>query len=213
MGKVLHFILDITEIWAVLIPLAFYFYYRPRYVWVPPIRLFLFLALILGLIIDFIWFGNSEDWFAWDNNIYYNVISIVRLLTFSWFFSLISKDRFIYKLSVGLFLVIALVIFIFFVPPREFNSPLLALEAAILLFYCIRYFYFTLREDKGEMPTSNNEFWIVAGLCFYTAVNFFIFLFYHYLSKEYRGYAIGIWDVHNISFIIFCIFIARALKK
>ena len=213
MGKVLHFLLDWSEVWAVLIPLTVYLVNRPRHKWVPPIRTFLYLALVIAIIVDLIWFGRKMKWFYLDNNVFYNIISIIRLLAFSWFFSLISNERFIYKLCVGLFLLIAIIIFIFFISPLEFNSPLLALEAAILLFYCIRYFYFVLRDEKGEMPTSKSEFWIVAGLCFYTAVNFFIFLFYHYLVKEYRGYAIQIWDVHNISFIIFCIFIARALKK
>ena len=62
-------------------------------------------------------------------------------------------------------------------------------------------------------PTAKRSIaWVVAGLSIYVAVNFFIFLFYATLIATALKFSIVIWNVHNIFFIIFCIFIAIALN-
>jgi hypothetical protein len=211
MGKTLHAILDWSEVWGALIPVIAFFILKPRQYWRRPIVVYVFVSFVLNLVIDLIWQWNIHHTRSIDNGLYYNILSIVRFFLFSWFFRVITGKKTIYQVVEIAFILLALLVFVFVKPPDTFNSPLLACEAAVLLFYCLHFFYSTLREDKDVFNSA--AIFVVSGLTLYTAVNFFIFLFYNYLSKAYRAYAIGVWDIHNITYIIFCIFIARAFKN
>jgi hypothetical protein len=69
-----------------------------------------------------------------------------------------------------------------------------------------------LTELKGEDDNLFNSahFWIVTGLCIYVVINFFVFLFYLPMLNFDLHLAVDMWNVHNIAFIIFCFFIAKA---
>jgi hypothetical protein len=71
----------------------------------------------------------------------------------------------------------------------------------------LQYFIYQIIEDRTTSFKNQPGFWVVIGLSIYVAANFFIFLFYEYLSDAKRNFAIGIWDVHNYVFILLCIFI------
>jgi quinol-cytochrome oxidoreductase complex cytochrome b subunit len=45
----------------------------------------------------------------------------------------------------------------------------------------------------------------------YVVINFFVFLFYVPMIDHNLALAINIWNVHNVAYIIFCLFITRAL--
>ncbi|HEY6062661.1 MAG TPA: hypothetical protein VIV35_03575, partial [Chitinophagaceae bacterium] len=92
---------------------------------------------------------------------------------------------------------------------ETFSSRLLSTEAALLLFFCLQYYIYLVIEDKTTGVTQQRGFWVVTGLSIYVAVSFFIFLFYDYLSKVTSDFAVTIWDVHNIVFILLCILIAK----
>jgi hypothetical protein len=89
------------------------------------------------------------------------------------------------------------------------SGNLLATEAYLLLVYCMLYYLTELRNDQdGIFDTPH--FWIVTGLGIYVVVNFFVFLFYlPMISKDIR-LAVDIWNVHNLAFIIFCLFLTKA---
>jgi hypothetical protein len=72
----------------------------------------------------------------------------------------------------------------------------------------MQYYIYLIIEEKNIPLVRQQGFWVVTGLCIYVAVNFFIFLFWGYLSVKMMSFALGIWDMHNISFIFFCILIA-----
>lgn len=226
MNYIIHKILDWSEVWALLIPLAILLWKKNKLKYLRPVRIYLFLSLIVNLIIDLvaynkkIWGLTPED-FWWNNNFLYNISSILRLLLFAWFFVLLGQ-HFMYRVKRIIpfaFLAFVLINFIFFEPfiPKgdyeAFSSRLLATEAAFLLFYCLQYFIFIIIEDKAGSIYRRQGFWFVTGLCIYAAVNFFIFLFYDYLIRATINFATSIWDVHNISFIVFCLFIAVQLNQ
>ena len=115
-----------------------------------------------------------------------------------------------------LFLILVAVNFIFFenfFNRQMLSSRLLATEAAIMLFYCLQYYIFLMLEERTMPLTKQPGFWIVTGLTFYVATSFFIFLFYSHLVNEDWKFAVDIWDVHNIVFIILCIFIAKQFHQ
>ena len=226
MDKIIHKILDWSEVWALLIPLTVLFWCKNKTAYFRPVRIYIITALVINLAIDLIvefkgkW-GLTEDDLLWNNNFLYNISSVVRLLLFAWFFILL-RQRFMHRLKLIIpfaFLAFVLFNFIFsenFIPRGNyegFSSRLLATESALLLFYCLQYFIFLIIEDKTTSLSRQPGFWVVTGLSIYVAVNFFIFLFYHYLIGATRNFAVSIWDVHNIVFIIFCMFLAIQLYR
>ncbi len=223
MNSILKEILDWSEVWAPLIPLTFLLIYWNKTAYLKPVRIYLIVALLLNLFTDVLWklrdykiIDFAEDDFFYNNNFIYNLGSCVRFFLFAWFF-IGLKQRFMHRIKAILplaFLVFILINFIFyenFIPQgnREyFSSRLLATESALLLFYCLQYFIYLIIEEKQGKLSSKPGFFVTMGLSIYMAANFFIFLLWEYLVKQTKDFALGIWDVHNITFIIFCIFIA-----
>lgn len=222
MNRILHTLLDWSEVWALLIPLTVLLWKKKKGEYLRPIRIYVGTTLLLNIGIVLIseyktkW-GLQQGDFLWNNNVLYNIGSILRLLLFAWFFNLLGQ-RFMHRLKIIIpfaFLLFVLVNFIFyenFIPFgafESFSSRLLATEAALLLFYCLQYFIFLMIEDKPTKLPFQPGVWVVTGLSIYISVSFFIFLFYSYLSKVTKDFAVNIWDVHNIVFIILCLFIAK----
>lgn len=233
MTKILKELLDWSEVWATLIPLTVYLIWKPKANWLKPILLYLVMALILNLVIDFTWKASSlglSDWrkkiFWWlyveekgkkflYNLIFYNVNSCIRLLCFSWFFYLVNPAyRKIYMFITALFLSGIVMNFIFFENIfLSFSSRLHTIEAAILLFYCLLYYYAVNMDEEIPSPLALPPFWTVMGMTLYTSVNFLIFLFFKYLTDSEKNYAIEVWNVHNLVYIVLMISLAVAIKK
>jgi hypothetical protein len=68
-------------------------------------------------------------------------------------------------------------------------------------------------DEEIPSPLALPPFWTVMGLTLYTSVNFLIFLFYNYLIGAEKNYAIEVWNVHNLIYIVLMITIAVAVKK
>lgn len=230
MNNFYHKILDWSEVWAMLIPLAILIWKRNRTPYLKPVRIFLWIAFVLNLSIDIIsnlkgsWNIQHDD-FLWNNNVFYNIGSIARFFLFAWFFILL-RQKFLHrvkKIIPFVFLVFILINFIFFenfIPRGDyeiFSSRLLATEAGLLLFYCLQYFIYIIVEDKTVKLGQQPGFWVVTGLSIYVAANFFIFLFYSTLSKDpspaQNNFVVKLWDVHNVVLILLCIFIGIQFAK
>ena len=217
-------ILDWSEVWALLIPLAFILNRKNPPVYLKPVRLYVWIALLLNIGATIIWYRNRLGLtglpeFLQSNNFLYNIHSVIRLLLFSWFFILLNQ-RFMHRVKAVLpflFILLLIINFVFFEDFFNYamlSSRLLATEAAILLFYCLQYYIYLTIDDKGTSLKKQPGFWVVTGLSIYVAVNFFIFLFYTYLLKQNLiVFAVNIWDVHNIVFILLCICIAINFSK
>lgn len=209
---------DWSEVWALLIPLFFLFRQRNKSLYLKPIRMYVIIALIINIGAISIqkykaaWGYELGDFF-FSNNFLYNIHSVTRLLLFSWFFILLNQ-RFMHRIKAIIpfaFIAFAIVNFVFFETffnRYNLSSRLLATEAALLLFYCLQYYIFLIIEDKGIPFLKQPGIWIVIGLTFYVAASFFIFLFYDYLVIHDEDFAIGVWDVHNVFYILLCICIA-----
>ena len=222
-------ILDWSEVWATLIPLTVYILVKPKASWVKPLLIYLFLALLLSLVIDITW--KSEDlgienwikktfWWLYRGEtlytlIFYNIISFLRLLLLTWFFSLVNSSyKKTYIIITAVFLGGTLINFVFFENILlSFSSRLFTAEAAIILFYCLLYYYTVNMNDEIKSPLALPPVWVVMGLTLYASANFLIFLFYKYLISSERYYAINIWNVHNLIYIVLMISIAAAFKK
>src|ERR1700741_3192173 len=93
-----------SEVWALLIPLTIFLFKRKSITGIlKPVVYYLFVALVLNFIADFIWRFQSPtrlnlpEWL--QNNIpVYHIHSIVRLILFAWFFNLL-KEPFLAKIK------------------------------------------------------------------------------------------------------------------
>ena len=225
MNHILQQILDCSEIWALFIPLYFMAGSKENTAYLKPVRIYVWIALILSILIVIVakrnqWFGLPIDidpeWLG-SNNFLYNLNSLSRFLLFSWFFILLRQRMFsaVKKIIPILFILCFIVNFIFFEDffnLMSFSGRLLSIEATILLFYCLLYYMHMLSDDESSFRKSPS-FWVVTGLSIYVVVNVPIFLFYMALYKQFEDFTISIWDIHNISYIIFCIFLGKAFYE
>ena len=209
-------ILDWSEVWALLIPLFVLLLYpkQPRYL--TPIIIYLVLALIINILIDVGWkYKEHVPQWMQSNNFLYNIHSFVRFICFSLFFNLLGKpfNRKIQKIIPILsivFIIINFSFFEYFFKKEFFSSRLLATESGLLLFYCLQYYLHKLQDESDNLKRLP-DYWVVTGLSIYVVFNFFYFLLYTTLLENgYTKFVEQMWNYHNLSFIILCIFIARA---
>ena len=227
--KILKEILDWSEVWATLIPLIVYLWFKPKPAWVKPLLVYIVIALLLGLIIDVTWkstelginpWVKKNLWWLYQGNIlytlvFYNINSFIRLVLLTIFFLLVNPSyKKVYLIITGLFVIGVIINFRLFEDiVLSFSSRQFAVEAAIILFYCLLYFYNVNMNDQIKSLTALPHFWVVVGLTLYTSVNFLIFLFYNYLMSAESKFAIEVWNVHNLSYIALMTFIAIGFRK
>ena len=204
---------DWSEVWALLIPLAVLQFRREQPATLRPIIVYLWLAFILNLVIDIIM--ELRTYYPdWTNNPLYNIHSIARFACFSFYFIQLQPASFarlkkILAIFSGAFLIINFLFFENFFNNESFSGNLLATEAYLLLVYCMLYYLSELKDDSKNL-FKGPDFWVVTGLSIYVVINFFVFLFYLPMIDVDQDLAVNIWNVHNIAFIIFCLFIAKA---
>ncbi len=213
----IHFlmkVLDWSEVWALLIPFTVLYFRRYQPKTLRPVIIYLWFALIINLICDIImdFYRILPVWLQ-ENNPYYNIHSVGRFVCFSFFFIKLQPTYFfiLKRLLAWLSLAFLLINFIFFEDffyKLNLSGNLLSAEAYLLLVYCMLYYLSALRDDSNFI-SEGKDFWIVTGLSIYLVINFFVFLFYPPMLKIHR-LVMEIWYVHNIAYIIFCIFIAKA---
>lgn len=209
-------ILEWSEVWALLIPLVILLFRRQQPATLKPVIIYLWIAFILNLSIDIITAINIYHHnFDLSNNTLYNIHSVVRFVCFSLYFIQLPQTSFdkFKKLLTVVFLIFVVINFGFFENFFNFDSfsgNLLATEAYLLLIFCMLYYLSELKDDSKNL-FNGPDFWVVTGLSIYVVVNFFVFLFYLPMIDVDLDLAVNIWNVHNIAFIIFCVFIAKGL--
>ncbi len=216
MPDALTLILDWSEIWALLIPL-FQLVIKPKQPrYLVPVTGYLCAALLLNISADILAEYNLLHRGAdiISNNPLYNVHSIIRFACFSYFFFLLRQSFYttIKKIIPIIFCVFLIIDFGFyedFFFPDHISGNLFSAEAFLLLVYCMLFYLSKLKEEAGSLA-DGKDFWVVTGLSIYVVANFFVFLFYVPMIKENGHLANNMWDVHNVAYIILCIFITKA---
>jgi len=207
--------LDWSEVWALMIPLAILLFRRQQPAGLKPIIVYVWLAFFINVAIDVIMAINIYVPGAnLSNNPLYNLHSVTRFFCFSMYFMKLPHTAFIKfrKLLAVISATFLVINFSFFENFFNFDSlsgNLLAAEAYLLLVYCMLFYLSELRDDSKNL-FNGPDFWVVTGLCIYVVINFFVFLFYLPMIDVNVDLAVNIWNVHNIAFIIFCLFITKA---
>lgn len=214
--KFIQYLLDWSEVWALLIPLYVVIAQPKQPAAIKPVMLYLWLALALNVTADII--GSFKAFlpsWAQSNNPLYNVHSVVRFACFGFFFISLEKKgthqiHRVVALIMVLFLLVNFTFFENFFHHASLSGNLLTIESYLLLVFCMLYYLSRLRNEDDRI-LKRKDFWIVTGLSMYVVINFFIFLFYQPMLQENATLARQMWNVHNVAFIIFCILIAKAL--
>jgi len=217
MSKITEQILDWSEVWALLIPLVFLIFAGKQPGLLKPVIIYLWVALALNLFGDIIAdFKRPYHFPAWlqSNNPIYNLHSVARFACFSYFFISLPQLGFktVKKTIVLLFLLFFVINFVFFENffyPNHLSGNLLSAEAYLLLIFCMLY-YLAALNDEDDTAFKGPAFWIATGLGIYVVVNFFVFLFYVPMISQNLVLTLDIWNVHNVAYIILCLFITRA---
>ena len=222
-----HVLKDWMEVWALFIPIIFLCFRKKQPHTLKPVIAYVFIALYLNYLIDVVFqfqdICNFPIWFR-TNTYIYHINSIVRFFIFAYFFIKLDQP-FLYwikRIIPVLYLGFVIINFNFhekFINywfedgyvKSDMSNLLLSVEAALLLIYCLQYYIYRMLEDRTETQKPP-DFWIVTGLSVYVAISFPIYLYYDRLKVDYIYFAINIWKVHNVSFIIFCIFMAKAFN-
>lgn len=215
MERFLKTALDYSEVWAIAIPLLVLLFRRQQDLLLKPVIIYVWAGLILNIIIDLImafreYFPGTDI----SNNVFYNVHSVVRFACFSSYFITLQPGSFtrlkkILAIVSLLFLGVNFLFFEKFYNYDSFSGNLLTGEAYFLLIYCMLFYLTELKNDDDDL-FNTPHFWIVTGLCIYVVINFFVFLFYLPMLDIDLDLAVKFWNVHNIAFIIFCLFLTKA---
>jgi hypothetical protein len=209
-------ILKWSEVWALLIPLTVYLTQRNNGRLLFPLQLYLFIGLVLNLFITLI--SNIHELvatFNGSNHIFYNIHSVVKVVLLGWFIMryLPRASGNIIRLVFVFYGAFILFNFSFFESPLFFSSRLLTIESIILMFLGISWYLYTLQDDGKREYNRAAVFLVITGVVIYESISFFIFLFYKQLIVPERNFALLIWKVHDIAFVIMCVFMARAFQK
>jgi len=197
-----------------MIPLSVLLFRRQQPSSLRPVIVYLWLAFLVNVAIDIIMainiYSRTQNL---SNNPLYNIHSVLRFTCFSFYFIHLQKNSFaqLKKLLALFGLVFLFVNFGFFEDffnRESFSGNLLTVEAYLLLAYSMLYYLAELKDDENLFD--GPHFWVVTGLAVYLVTNFFVFLFYMPMITVDVELAINIWNVHNIAFIIFCLFITKA---
>lgn len=93
-----------------------------------------------------------------------------------------------------------------------FDSVSFGLISLLITLLSLYYYASQLSGQPRENILNVSDFWYVNGIFTYYASNFFIFLTFNTLiSKQYADLAI-IWRVHNIVFLVMCIYFFIGLQ-
>ena len=218
MSQFLRNILDWSEVWAPLIPLVCYLFNRHQPGYMKPVIAYFLIAFFVNLAGDII--SDYKSWIPFkvtSNNPLYNVHSIIRFTCFSYFFILLKQPGYT-RISTWMPVIYLLIIVVNFGFVENFGNPdhlsgnLLSAEAYLLLVSCMVYYLNKLKNEEDDIA-GGPDFWVVTGLSIYVVVNFFVFLFYVPMIKFDSQLANRIWDVHNIGYIILCVFSTRAIYE
>ncbi len=207
-----------SEVWALLVPLCFIFPISKQKKFLKPVSYYIIIALLLNLFANIISnqkaIGMPLPWHS--NTMLYNLHSFIRFTCFAGFFILLKQKHYVHlkKMIPYLYAIILLLNFTIFsksFTSLHINGNLMTAESYLLLVYCLLY-YLSKLKGEGTLFKSDPDFWIVTGLAIYVVINFFVFLFYAPMIDENRKLADSIWTVHNVAYIFFCLFIAKAFS-
>lgn len=172
-------------------------------------RDYLFWFIVSQVVLNGI--GNILEEQKIDNLYVYRINCAVSFVILSEYFRHLltfKRVNFIIGITCFLFFICFVVDIIKLETFSSFNSYTYGLASFILTTYSFLYFLNQISHPTAIIITKSRDFWYVTGIFTYYASNFFIFLSYNWLTKEYTTNIFAlIWRIHNVILLIMCIYI------
>jgi hypothetical protein len=92
-----------------------------------------------------------------------------------------------------------------------FNSYSSGLSNLILILYCVYYYKLQLEKLEAIFVEKLPSFWIVSGIFIYSAGNFFLFIMFNTLTRNYPELAFYAWGINIFLLLIMNIFFAKGV--
>ena len=115
----------------------------------------------------------------------YNFFTVFEFCFYLWVISLIISNKQIKKISritIVLFMSIALVNIIFIQRMRAFHTVTYAFGCLLIVAFCICYFFELFKLPKSVKLKNNPAFWICSGLLFFYCCGFPLYGMFNFLS-------------------------------
>ena len=214
MNNLLEKIINWSEVWALLIPLAIIIIYRPKgdhaHILITYVGIALLLNSVATLMVKFYF---SLPGHLRNNNILYNIHSLVRVIFFSWYIFSVRKfrDRSLVLTLLAAYLVFLVFNFITNEPPLYINTLHFVAESILLLIMTLLFFFRSMQDDKNWL--NHPAFLVCVGLSLYEAVSFFIWLFFYPLVEQDWEFGDLTMSIYNMIYVVFCVLIAMGLYK
>lgn len=219
--KIIQFLRDWSEVWALLIPLIVILIHKPRGHSVRWVNWYVITAFIFNFLAIFMihYYSLMPSFLEQGNGIFYNLHSFVMVIFFGCFIISVReyKYKIIPKALLVIYLAFVLINFTLGESPFILSTRYFAAGSIVLLLMCLNYFFHCIMEESPTNWLKEPSFIICVGLCLYEAITFFIFLFiYPLFNKTYNqdlSFAFLMIDIYQVSFVIFCIFLAVGLYQ
>jgi hypothetical protein len=142
----------------------------------PPFLLSTLIVEIVGLYIGSLKENNN-------NSPLYNWFTVFEFCFYLGILRLIINNKNVKKViigTIGLYVVIAVINFLFFQNMKTFHASTYALGCLLIVIFCIYYFLELFRLPKSVKLATNPAFWICSGLLFFYICGFPLFALINY---------------------------------
>ncbi|MEO6638023.1 MAG: hypothetical protein ABIN25_07085 [Ginsengibacter sp.] len=134
-----------------------------------------------------------------DNNYLYNLLFLITVCVFSYYFYNLLNTR-LRKMIVVFLLLLNIILFIFYdILNQKFNGNYNNYVTAIcfisIVVYSLLYFYQLIKNVNELNILHEFNFWLISGYLLYFLGSFFIILFYSEMPTGLRGV---VWAFQNI---------------
>lgn len=85
----------------------------------------------------------------------------------------------------------------------EFNTNTLTIEGILLIIYSVLYLFQILRQLKIREVEKHFSFWLVSGILYYFAGNFFLFNLSNFLLEIEPFKFSEYWHIHSVNLLLF----------
>ena len=162
---------------------------------------FVFLASFLANVASFALIGSKT--LRIFVNASYPVYLIISLALYSriYYAVLHKKNPGWFVVAAGTFAFFALTN-LFFIQKTVPNSYSYLLHSAIIIVYCLLYFYILIQDLPSLYVHHLPMFWFNSGLLVFHAGTFFLFSFHAYLINVLKNNMLIYWSFHNVLSIV-----------
>lgn len=150
--------------------------------------------------------GSTMYTYGQNNLPLFHLYSVVRFGFLSYIFFHLLSDRFIKRVILAniLFFLLFSCFNVFFIQSMfEFNTNTLTIEGILLIIYSVFFLLQILSQMKVKFVERYHGFWLVSGILYYFAGNFFLFNLSNILIEDDAYRFSDYWHIHSVNLVLF----------